>query len=89
MGQPFLRNIYDNMNVSTEEVLSIHHMAEIALKACDAEHLRIEYDSTKPDGQYRKDISIEKLKQTISDFKPTSLLDGIKQTYDKISIGNN
>lgn len=82
-------DIYTNMNVATPEILSIHQMAEIALKACDAEHLKIIYDSTKPDGQYRKDISIEKLKKSIPSFKPISLLNGIKQTYDKISNGYN
>lgn len=77
--------IYDNFNVATEENISINDIAKIALKACDAEYMTIEYDSTKPDGQYRKDVSIEKLKTLIPDFSAIPLFDGIKETYDKIN----
>lgn len=78
-------NIYDNFNVATEENVSIDEIARIALKACDAEHIGIEYDSTKPDGQYRKDVSIDRLKNLIPDFSAISLYDGIKETYSKIN----
>lgn len=78
-------NIYDNFNVATEENVSIDEIARIALKACDAEHIDIEYDSTKPDGQYRKDVSIDRLKNLIPDFSAISLYDGIKETYSKIN----
>ena len=53
----------------------------MALKACDMEHLEIVYDANKPDGQYRKDCSNEKLKRVMPDFEFTSLFDGIKQTF--------
>ena len=78
-------DIYDNFNVATKENVSIDEIARIALKACDAEHINIEYDATKPDGQYRKDVSVDILNNIISDFTPISLYDGIKQTYDKIN----
>ena len=78
-------NIYDNFNVATEENVSIDEIARIALKACDAEHIDIEYDSTKPDGLYRKDVSIDRLKTLIPDFSAISLYDGIKETYSKIN----
>lgn len=78
-------NIYENFNVATEENVSIDEIARIALKACDAEHIGIEYDSTKPDGQYRKDVSIDRLKNLIPDFSAISLYDGIKDTYSKIN----
>ena len=77
-------NIYDNFNVATEENVSIDEIAKIALKACNAEHIKIEYDITKPDGQYRKDVSVDKLNNIISDFTPISLYNGIKDTYNKI-----
>jgi nucleoside-diphosphate-sugar epimerase len=73
--------IYDSMNVSTFENLTIKQMAEIALQACDAEHLLVEFDNTKPNGQYRKDVSISLLKSKIPSFNPKNLYDGIKQTY--------
>jgi GDP-L-fucose synthase len=81
-------NIYDNMNVAVDENLSITEMAKIALKACGTEHTKIEFDTTKPNGQYRKDVSIDLLKQKIPSFNPMKLEDGIKQTYNYL-IENN
>ena len=75
-------DIYDNMNVSGEENFSINEMAEIALRACDAENISIEYDLSI-DGQYRKDVSCELLKKNMPLFKPILLEDGIRQTYKK------
>jgi len=81
-------NIYDNMNIAIDENLSITEMAQIALKACNAEHIKIEYDTTKPNGQYRKDVSSKILKSKIPSFNPINLYDGIKSTYDYL-IENN
>jgi GDP-L-fucose synthase len=77
-------NIYENMNIAIEDNLSIEEMATIALKAMNAEYLRIEFDESKPDGQFRKDVSIIKLKKQIPNFSPTKLYDGIKKTYEYI-----
>lgn len=77
-------DIYDNMNVGTDRVLSIDEMTKIALKVCDAEHIKIEYDNSYPDGQYRKDVSIQKLKNKIPDFIPTTFEDGLTLTYNVI-----
>lgn len=76
--------IYDNFNIATKENLSIDEIAKIALKACDAEHIEIEYDSTKPDGQYRKDVDITKLNTLFPDFENTKLEDGIRKVYTNI-----
>ena len=81
-------NIYDNMNVAISENLSITEMAQIALKACDAEHIKIEYDTTKLNGQYRKDVSVDLLKEKIPSFNPINLYNGIKKTYSYL-IENN
>lgn len=81
--------IYDNFNVAGEENLSIKEMANIALQSCDAERLEIKWDTDKPNGQHRKDVSIEKLKTLLPDFSPLNLSEGIKMVYnsyyDKIS----
>jgi GDP-L-fucose synthase len=79
------KDIYDSFNVATEENLSIKEMAEIALKSCGLDDITIKFDSTKPDGQYRKDVSIDKLKNLLPDFDTISLGKGIKKVYDKIS----
>jgi len=74
-------NIYDNMNVATFENLTIDEIANIALEACDANDLKIKYDVSKPNGQYRKDVSVEILKNKILSFNPIDLKTGIKKTY--------
>jgi len=81
-------NVFDSFNVATTETLTIKEIAEIAIAACGKE-LKIEWDSTKPNGQYRKDVSIEKMLKIIKNYRPTNLIDGIKKVYkeyDKISI---
>jgi len=78
------RNISDSFNVSVSENLSIRETAEIALRACDAEEIEILWDSSKPDGQYRKDVSNQKMLSIMPDFKFTSLEEGIKITYKKM-----
>ena len=83
------KNIYENFNVAGEENLSIKELANIALQACNAENLEIKWDIDKPNGQHRKDVSIEKLKSLLPDFSPLKLSEGIKMVYnsyhDKIS----
>ena len=85
INQCLVKNIYENFNVATEEILSIKEMGEIALKTYGLNNINIIFDSSKPDGQYRKDVSIEKLKSLLPEFKPLSLEEGIKIVYDKIS----
>lgn len=77
------KNKYYNMNIATEENYTVEHIARIALKACDAENLEILYDSSKPNGQFRKDIDISKLKKNFSDFHPIKLSDGIREIFKK------
>ena len=83
------KNIYENFNVAGEENLTIKDMATIALKSCNAENLEIKWDTDKPNGQYRKDVSTEKLKSLLPNFSPLKLSEGIKLVYnnyyDKIS----
>lgn len=74
-------DIYDSFNVATEQNVSIDDIARTALRACGADKMRIEYDNTKPDGQFRKDVSVEKMKSIFPDFTPTRLYHGIGSTY--------
>lgn len=79
--------IYDSFNVATEESLTIKEIAEIAITVTNS-NLDIIWDKTKPNGQFRKDVSIEKMKKII-DIDITSLKSGIEKTYnnyDKTSI---
>jgi GDP-L-fucose synthase len=74
--------IYTSMNVAIKDNISINNMAKIALEAMNCEYIKIEYDTSKPDGQFRKDVSIEKLQSVIPHFDPRDLYQGIKQTYE-------
>ena len=78
-------NIVDNFNVAPNFNYSIEEMTRIGLRACGKEDLKIIYDNTKPDGQYRKDIDSSKLLSVLKDFKFTSLEDGIRRVYDNFS----
>ena len=53
-------------------------------KACDKNNLEIEYDTSKPDGQYRKDVESDIFNNTFPKFEFTTLKNGIKMTYNKI-----
>ena len=78
-------NIVDNFNVAPVEVYSINDIAEIGKKACKKDKIVINYDNTKPSGQYRKDVDSSKLLSVLKDFKFTSLDDGIRKTYMRIT----
>jgi GDP-L-fucose synthase len=75
------KNIFENLNVATDENLSIKDMCDIALQSCNSEHLEVFWDKKKPNGQYRKDVSTNKLKSLLPEFKPLTLSEGIKITY--------
>jgi GDP-L-fucose synthase len=76
-------DITESFNVATEENLTIDEIARIAIQIIDNGTIGdILYDSTKPDGQYRKDVSIEKMNKLIPEFKAIPLRDGIKQTFE-------
>ena len=78
-------DIVDNFNVAPNFNYSIEEMTKIGLKACGKEDLKIIYDNTKPDGQYRKDIDSSKLLSVLKGFEFTSLEEGIRRVYDNFS----
>lgn len=79
-------NVYVNMNVAPPWVYSINDMAEIAIKSCSKPNLKIEYDNTKPDGQFRKDVTSSIFNVVIPNFEFTSLSKGIRNTYNKVKL---
>jgi GDP-L-fucose synthase len=87
--QTIEKDVTESFNVATEENLSIKQMAEIALNVTDSKNIKIEWDTTKPNGQFRKDVSIDKFKNLFPNFEFTPLSEGIKLVYnsyyDKIS----
>jgi len=77
-------DIKENLNLTTADNLTIDQMARMALEATDSQYLKIQYDTTKPNGQYRKDIDTTKFKNIFANYKFTSYIKGIKQTYNTL-----
>tara|TARA_R100000742_G_C4279642_1_gene104924 strand:+ start:10894 stop:11781 length:888 start_codon:yes stop_codon:yes gene_type:complete len=77
-------NITESFNVAPDFNYSIDEMAKIALEVTEKNY-EIVYDRPDLDGQFRKDVSNKKLLKIFPDFKFTSLKEGLKQVYDKIS----
>ena len=82
-------NIKGNFNVAPNYVHSIEEITKIGLKACSKEDLKINYNNTKPDGQYRKDVDSSKLMSVLKYFEFTSLEEGIRRVYDNFSKRHN
>ena len=80
-------NITDNFNVAPpNQNLSIDQMARIALNLSGKEDWAIEYDSTKPDGQFRKDVSCDKMIKCLGDFQFTNFEEGMQRLYKNIKL---
>ena len=77
-------DIQENLNVSTPSNFSIDFMAREALEATDSQDIRIIYDTSKPNGQMRKDIDTTKFKNIFSNYEFTPYIKGIKQTYNTL-----
>ncbi len=82
-------NVTASFNVATPEVKSIKDIALIALKALGKEHYKIKFNGSFPDGQYRKDVSIDKFSKYLPYFEFTSLSDGILKTYQHYKESKN
>ena len=78
-----LKDKFYNMNIATEENYTIDTIAKLALRACNCENLEINYDTSKPNGQMRKDIQTSRLKKHFPDFNPIKLEKGIEEIYKK------
>lgn len=75
-------DVTDSFNVApVEQNYSIDEIARTALKVLGKKDWKIEYDSTKPDGQFRKDVSCEKMYECLDKISFTSLEDGILKVY--------
>lgn len=72
------RDLMESFNVAPNENLSIREIAEMLT---ESKGLKLEFDPTKPNGQYRKDISNYKFKQMFPDFKFTPLREGLNKCY--------
>jgi len=75
-------NINSSFNVAPDFNLSIKEITSVALEATDSKDFKVKFDSSMPNGQLRKDLSIKNFKKEIEDFSFTPLSEGIKKIYD-------
>ena len=75
-------DVIGNFNVTPSEVYTIKEIVEIGKKACKKENLVVNWDSTKPDGQFRKPSDNGKLLSYLPDFKFTSIEKGLEKTVN-------
>lgn len=71
-----------SFNVAPEVNLSVNEIALMALKACDAEHMEIIYDASRPNGQLRKDVDTTNFRKSMPDFQFVELSEGMRRIYD-------
>jgi nucleoside-diphosphate-sugar epimerase len=77
------KNIKSNFNVAGDDNFSIKEMAELALQITNNTNIQIEFDTSKPNGQLRKDVDNSILRKHFPDFKFTSFNDGVLELYNK------
>jgi GDP-L-fucose synthase len=66
---------------STSDAVPIKDVVDLIVEYMNFKG-NVVWDSDKPDGQYRKPSSIEKLKSYLPDYKFTSVQDGLKETVE-------
>lgn len=76
-------DIIESFNVATPEENSILDMAMITMKALGKD-LVVEFDSDKPDGQYRKTVSCDTMISNMKGFEFTKLEDGVIKVYNEV-----
>ncbi len=74
-------NTYESFNISNPETYSIHELAQITLDSIGKHNWQIKYSQPDLDGQYRKDVGIDKMLKLFPNFIFTKFADGIKNSY--------
>ncbi len=78
-------DIIENLNIAPDHSQTIAEIAQICLSACHAQDIKIKFDSSLPDGQYRKCASNKKMKNLLTNFSFTSLEVGIEKTFKEMT----
>jgi GDP-L-fucose synthase len=78
-----LENYNENEPIilSTSEEISIKKVVEIIVEIMNFKG-NVTYDTSKPEGQFRKPSDNSKIKNYLPNFKFTTLYDGLKETIE-------
>lgn len=80
-------NIYESFCVAPDKHNhTIDYMARTILNILGKTQIKIRYDSSKPDGQYRKDVSNDIMKKFIPNFKFSTFQETIPRIYNRNAI---
>jgi GDP-L-fucose synthase len=79
------QNVFENLNVASEDNLSIKAYTIKILEILGFGDWKIKFDASKPDGQYRKDVSIERMKEYFPNFQFTTFESGINEVFQSLS----
>jgi GDP-L-fucose synthase len=74
-------NSPEPMNLGSGQEITIRNLTELVARLSNFKG-RIEWDTTKPDGQPRRQLDITRAQQEIGFTATTSLEDGLKKTID-------
>lgn len=74
-------NINASFNVAPQVNMSINEMARIALDVCECDTFTVSYDSSKPNGQHRKDVNTSLMEKYLPDLEFRSLRDGMSSLF--------
>ena len=75
-------SVYENLNVASKDNLSISEYTRQILDILGFSNWEIKFDPSKPDGQYRKDVSTQKLMTYFPDFEFTPFEKGIPMVFE-------
>lgn len=78
-----------SFNVAPDVNLAVNDIAVVALNACDAQHMAIKYDASKPNGQQRKDVDTARLKNCMPNIEFLDLAEGIRNIYNTESLNES
>jgi len=78
-----LENYTENEPIilSTSDEISIKEIVDIIIEIMNFKG-SVKWDSSKPDGQFRKPSDNSKIKNYLPNFKFTTIYDGLKETIE-------
>jgi len=83
-------DISESFNVAPpHQNYTIDQMARLAFEVLGKVGWQVEYDTDKPDGQFRKDVSCAKMIESLGDFQFTAFKEGVHKVYQTLTSMEN
>jgi GDP-L-fucose synthase len=74
-------NMSASFNVAPEHNLAINEYVDIAMKTLQIKNMRVVYDTSQPNGQFRKDVCCNLFRHYFDSFEFSDLTDGVLELY--------